>query len=274
MTGVRLRRSVGLTAVGVLTVGAVALHNAAAVALYQISLATGALLFLMIVTATLLNVRKKVPFLPLGNATDWLTLHMVVGLATVVVYAIHTGGRWPNGVLELALAATYWSVILTGTAGWALSRWLAPRLARRGENVLFERIGRFRAQLRAEAETLVLRAASEFGSTTLPDFYAQRLADFFDRPRHLVSHAVASDHPRHALLGEVELLRRYLNAGEREVLDGLCELIYAKDDLDYQYSGQAILKYWLFVHIPLTYALVVLGLVHGITSGAFSGGLL
>lgn len=274
MTTVRIRRGFGLAAVALMTTGVVTLHEAGRVALYQISLATGVLLYLMIVTAAVLNVRKKAPFLPIGRTTDWLTFHMVVGLATVVVYAIHRDHRRANGLLEMALAGTYWSVILTGIGGWGLSRWLAPRLSRRGENVLFERIGGFRGRLQSEAEALVLRAASEHGSTTIPDFYAGRLASFFGRPRHFWSHAVESNHPRLVLLGEAAMLKRYLSAGECAVMDSIENLICLKDDLDYQYTGQAILRYWLFLHIPLTYVLLLLGLVHGITSSAFSGGLL
>jgi hypothetical protein len=36
-------------------------------------------------------------------------------------------------------------------------------------------------------------------------------------------------------------------------------------------SAQGLLKLWLFVHIPLSYALILIGLVHGILAWKFSG---
>ena len=41
-------------------------------------------------------------------------------------------------------------------------------------------------------------------------------------------------------------------------VDQLGELLEAKRNLDFQLAGQRLLKLWLFVHIPLTYGLLVL----------------
>ena len=53
----------------------------------------------------------------------------------------------------------------------------------------------------------------------------------------------------------------------KEFEDRVC----AKDDLDYQYAMQATLKYWLFLHVPLTYSLLVFILSHMVLVFAFSG---
>ena len=45
-----------------------------------------------------------------------------------------------------------------------------------------------------------------------------------------------------------------------------------KDDLDFHEARQRLLKTWLFVHIGLTYGLVVLALLHGLLALAFRGG--
>ena len=67
------------------------------------------------------------------------------------------------------------------------------------------------------------------------------------------------------------MLERYLDPVERRARDELVELVGLKDDLDYHYALQAVLKRWLFVHIPLTYAMLVLAGVHGFLAVAFSG---
>ena len=53
-------------------------------------------------------------------------------------------------------------------------------------------------------------------------------------------------------------------------MDEMKELVEVKSDLDYQYTLQAALKYWLFVHIPATYALFLFVLVHVVLVLAFS----
>ena len=45
----------------------------------------------------LYNVRKKLPFLPLGSSTAWLQWHLYVGIGSVGVFALHAGLRWPTG---------------------------------------------------------------------------------------------------------------------------------------------------------------------------------
>jgi len=49
-------------------------------------------------------------------------------------------------------------------------------------------------------------------------------------------------------------------------------LVRQKDGLDYHYALQLVLKGWLFTHIPLTYSLLLLTLVHVVLVFAFSGG--
>ena len=44
-----------------------------------------------------------------------------------------------------------------------------------------------------------------------------------------------------------------------------------KDQLDFHQAMQGLLKGWLFVHIPLTYALLLFALVHLVLVYAFSG---
>ena len=55
---------------------------------------------------------------------------------------------------------------------------------------------------------------------------------------------------------------RYLNPAEMTLADALADLIEAKRNLDLQLSGQRLLKLWLFVHIPLTYGMLVLTAAH------------
>ncbi len=191
----------------------------------------------------------------------------------MVVFGSHLRFGVPTGALEWVLFVLYLIVAASGVAGLILSRWLASRLTRRGEAVLFERIPTILRCLREDVESLILKSARENTSTTLADFYQQRLARFFESPRHTALHLLESDRPRHALLGEFAALDRYLNDDERCVHADITELIKLKDDVDYQYAGQAALKYWLFLHIPATYSLLIFSFFHVLLVYAFHGGI-
>ncbi len=51
------------------------------------------------------------------------------------------------------------------------------------------------------------------------------------------------------------------------------ELAETKDALDYHYAHQATLKAWLFVHVPLTYGLLIVAAAHLVLAYAFTGGV-
>ena len=67
-------------------------------------------------------------------------------------------------------------------------------------------------------------------------------------------------------------MRRYLNEQERATLEKLAQLVRQKDGLDYHHAVQTTLKLWLFVHVPLTYGLMIFSLMHIVLVFAFSGG--
>ena len=231
---------------------------------------SGAILLAVILALTVLNVRKKLLSLPLGEVTRWLQIHIYLGLFSMVVFALHVGVRIPNGMLEVGLAVLYLLVAGTGLIGLAISRLLPPRLSRRGEEVIFERIPAFRKHLHERAEQLVVESVEEGRSTLIADFFGRRLSRFFQRPQHFCAHVIGSNRSRHALLSDFRQLDRYLDTREREIRTELEALIETKDNLDFQFAGQALLKYWLFTHIPLTYCLVVTALLHVILVFAFS----
>ena len=64
-----------------------------------------------------------------------------------------------------------------------------------------------------------------------------------------------------------------MDGKERESLERLSDLVCQKDDLDYHHALQATLKGWLFVHIPLTYSLWILVVLHLVLAYAFTGGM-
>jgi hypothetical protein len=238
----------------------------------RLSYLSGAALFLVMVILTLYNGRKKLPFLPLGTSESWLQFHIYAGFFTVVLFLIHIRFRLPAGWFESILFWLYVLVTGSGIAGLFLTRSIPRRLTTRGGEVLFERIPAIRRGLQEKVETLALKSMPESHSTTIADFYTRHLQDFFDGPRNLSLHMFEVRRPLNLLQNQIADLHRYLNAQERETLDKISLLVRQKDGLDYHQSLQLMLRGWLFIHIPLTYSLMLFSVVHIVLVYAFSGG--
>ena len=270
MNSLRSRWMMGVACVAILSGIYWTLDAALTNSLRQPALVSGSVLFAVILLLTLFNARKKLPFLPLLKATTWMQIHIYAGLFSVVLFGIHVGFRLPRGPLEIVLTGLFVAVSASGLIGLAISRWVPARLTLHGENLIFERIPALRTGVKQEVEKLVLASVPATQSTTIADFYKQRLRTYFERPRHLLRHLLGYSKPLHALLAEVGAMDRYLNAEERKVMGEIAEYIRVKDNLDFQLAAQGMLKGWLFVHIPLTYALILVGLVHGLLAWRFS----
>lgn len=123
--------------------------------------------------------------------------------------------------------------------------------------------------LRRAAERIVQSCLVDTESTLLPEFYLSRLEPFFAAHRNFGHHLVDSMRPQKTLLAEIDAQNRYMSDSEAQYLAQVGQLVVEKDDLDYQFVQQTTLKYWLFVHIPLTYALLVFAVGHVFLVHAF-----
>jgi hypothetical protein len=233
---------------------------------------TGYLLLGVILFLALYNVRKKLPFLPLGSSATWLQWHLYAGMGSAGLFAMHAGLPLTNGVMETALAICYLLTFSSGLIGLYLTRAIPRQLARIGDEVIYERIPAFRRQVAVEVNATVLGVVAASGATTLADFYTARLYDFIQKPRGMSYLMWPTSALRRALMREMQDVRRYLSDQEQVACERLFALVRRKDDLDFHEARQKLLKLWLFIHIGLTCALVLLAVVHGLVAHAFRGG--
>jgi len=231
---------------------------------------TGWGLFAVMLFLSVYNGRKKLPFLPLGSSETWLQLHIYLGLLTAIVFLFHIRFHLPTGWFEGTLAWLYVLVMVSGIFGLAVTRIFPRRLTARGGEVIYEKIPGLRHNLRQQAETIAL--GGENPSRTLAEFYGRRLSLFFAEFRNFGHHLVESRRPLNSLIAELEDLRRYLSEAERGALERILTLVRQKDTLDYHQALQTTLKLWLFVHLPLTWSLLIFSLVHIALVYAFAGG--
>lgn len=232
---------------------------------------SGLLLIGLVLALALFNARKKLPFLPLVKAATWLQIHIYAGWFCLFVFLLHIRFRLPSGAFEITLALVFCIVILSGFFGLYISRHLPPRMARSGEALLYERIPGFRLRIQREVEALVRQAERETESSTLGNFYVEYLRDFFtERPSAFYALGRAG-RKWHALYAETSALDRYLNEREKAIAGEIRDWLETKRNLDFQYASQRLLKLWLFVHIPFTYSLILLGLAHGLVATLYAG---
>jgi hypothetical protein len=257
-----------MVAVGLVWLWASALEKR----LVSSSFTTGYLLIAAVLFLALYNVRKKLPFLPIGTSATWLQWHIYIGFVSVGVFLLHAGVQMPTGVLNTTLYVTYSLTVISGIVGLYFTRTIPAQLARVGEEVVFERIPSLHRDVQRQASEIVLQSVSVSGATTLADFYVSRLYDYFDAGRGLSYFLRPTTALRRSLMGEMQNLRRYLCEPETAACERLFALVRRKDDLDFHAARQGLLKSWLFLHIALSYTLIALGLTHGILALAFSGG--
>lgn len=233
---------------------------------------TGWLLFALICSLYLFTLRKKMVGARALKVSSWMQFHIYAGLLAAMVFLLHAGWQLPEGLLKRLLYFLFIAEAVSGVFGLLISRILPPYLARDGA-VLYQEIIFRQKQIFAEVESLVEKSLSETGSNTIADFFRQSLLKFLYRPRHFWAHILQSKKTIHKIESDIANLQRYLNAEEQQTLAEIHALVIEKDRLDYQYAGQSLLKRWLFVHIPLSYALLLFVVLHLLLVYAYIGGI-
>ena len=241
--------------------------------LTDITIVTGWTLFGLMVFLATYNVRKKLTFLPIGNSNTWLQLHIYAGLLTGVLFLFHINFKVPHGQLEVTMAIMYVLVFLSGIIGLIITRLFPKRLSSKNEEYIYERIPLYRKIIRERAETLALDSVTDTNSSMIAEFYRDELASFLSQPKNLFQHFWESRRPLLKILRKVDNFSRYMDDKEKGYVTEMRELIIQKYDLDYSLCLQGCLKYWLFIHIPFTYSLMIFTVLHVILVYAFTGGM-
>ena len=241
------------------------------------SYATGYVMYAAVITMALYGVRKKLPGIPLASSANWLQLHIYLGLGSAVLFALHIGWtkkglHWPDGWLEGMLATAYVTSFLSGLWGLWLSRTLPRQLARTSDQIIFERIPMLRYGILRKARQTVLTAVESSGAETLANFYVDHIDPYLAAPRSLAYAIRPSSRRRRMLMSELADLRRLLNDAECEASETLFALVRRKDDVDFHHARQGLLKGWLFVHLTLTWALILFASLHGVMALSMQGG--
>ncbi len=238
---------------------------------------------LLLVYAGLLAGHRRAPVRRwLGRRQTWLRGHIWLGALSSVFLLCHSGFSW-GGPLEVALWIALIGVLATGVLGVIVQQ-VFPRLltARVHCEAPYEQIPHLCEVMRREADMLVdgvcgphdpsphnvenTMAAVHYASDSraqLRDFYEQDVRPFLQP-------TVPSGNP---LLDPVQVEARFSKlrrlpgmdevANEVERLARFCEerrLLLDQERIHFW------LHAWLLVHVPLSVALLVLGVLHAATA--------
>jgi hypothetical protein len=223
----------------------------------------------------------------MGPRKTWLRGHIWLGSLSVVLIVCHAHARLGTGV-ALALWLVLGGIILTGIYGLVLQQILPGWLARRfPDEAPYGQISHLCQLYREEADDLVDKvapatvAAAVPPSASLPTYrgptFALELRTFHDT--EIRPFLVAPAPRRSPLMSEqwtetrVSALRRRLglrggSASDEAsaALDRLEELVGDRRRLAEQEKMWRWLHGWLLLHVPLSAALLVLGIVHVLMS--------
>jgi hypothetical protein len=244
--------------------------------------------FVMMVFAGLLAARKKVPLWRVGRAQTWMRGHLWLGLLSFPVILFHAGLTF-GGSLTRVMMWIFVIVIASGVVGAALQHYL-PRLmlSRVPMETIYEQIPHVRAQLLVEADGIVsdacgglavltdpaaeraLAGASKLQSAVridaddsapLREFYLREMRPFMERPDR--PHPLVDKSHGEQVFARLRTLVPQPFHAPLADLENICE---EERQLSRQQQMHAWLHGWLLTHIPLSFALLVLAIIHIVTA--------
>ena len=256
--------------------------------------------FLFMLFAGLLGLRKKFPVWRVGRAQSWMRGHLWLGLLSFPLILFH-GGFHFGGPLTQMIMWLFVFVWISGILGASLQHFM-PRFqtTQLPMETIYEQIDRVRGQLAEEAGQLVeetcsalegevshaserqramsASAGTQGGLTVASGLQANQqvsaqLRQFLDdemRPYLERAGAHATRLGQTAQAQKLFLQFRVLLPPElHSNLDDLENICEEKRQLDKQSRLHKILHGWLLVHIPFSYALLLLGAVHAVVALKF-----
>lgn len=216
--------------------------------------------------AGLLAGRKKFPIWRLGRAQAWMRGHLWLGLLSLPIILFHAGFRF-GGPLTTALMWLLIVVVSSGVFGAVLQHYMPHMMTTQvPSETIFEQIQHVRDQLVTSADETIAAAESsttaEESAAPLADFYRREMRPFLE-----------SRGKRHQLLSNpdrsrstFEGLRMLLPLGFQDAAKRLEQICEEERQLRRQSLLHHWLHGWLMLHIPLSFALLLLGVIHAITA--------
>jgi len=239
----------------------------------------------MMLFALLLGLRKRFRTLRIGRAFTWTRGHVWLGLLAYPLILFHCGFRW-GGPFTQILMWSFTIVEVTGIIGLVIQNIMPRRIYRDVQyETIYEQIGHVLQLLRNDAEKIVQDVLRSSGgeafemevmpagvaTATIPDTSkkaAQTLATFYESQ---VKPFLLDKPPKDAGLRYpqttrvvFEQIRTTLPRAMHEPLNDLASIVEERRQLTLQARLHHWLHGWLMIHVPISYAMMILATVHAV----------
>ena len=250
-------------------------------------LAYGVAAFACMTFVTLLALRKKFPIWRIGRTQTWMRGHLWLGAISLPLVLLHSAFLFGHGLTSIMM----WLFVLVYASG-ILGAWLQHTMPRRllrevPMETIYEQIGRVRGQLLDESDTVVAEASGKLAvevavpvaaasaganalatvmrtgsgssddTAPLREFYMNEMRPFLQAPSR--AHALADPTTASAMFAR---LRPLIPASIHTAVTDLESICEEERQLLRQERLHGLLHAWLIVHVPLSYALMALAIVH------------
>jgi hypothetical protein len=257
-----------------------------------IGIGYGVIGFALMIFAGLLSFRKKFPVWRMGRTSTWMRGHLWLGLISYPIIFFHSGFSFGQGTLTWWMMLIFTVVIVSGVLGAVLQHYMPKMMTREiPYETIYAEIPRIRGQLLDEAdmkvaevtgvtvsESAMAQAAVGTGGVVvtlvqmeedvrseLTEFYDKEVRPYIDKEGGKGC-AIAVRDSAKAMFANLRTLLPDVIHPVIADLENICE---EKRQLDHQIRMHRLLHGWLFIHVPLSLALLLMGAVHAVIALRF-----
>ena len=223
----------------------------------------------------------------MGRTSTWMRSHLWLGLISYPIIFLHSGFSFGKGALTWWMMVIFTIVIISGIIGAILQHYLPKMMSKQVPyETIYAEIPVIRGQLLDEADvkvaevtgvsmsaSAVTNAAEDAGGVIvtlvqmeedvrneLTRFYDNELRPFLEQSGGK-GRAIAD---RSTSVAKFANLKTLLPEEIHPVIADLEIICEEKRQLDHQIVLHRILHGWLFIHAPLSLALLVMGAIHAV----------
>jgi hypothetical protein len=241
----------------------------------------------LIIFHNLLSLRKRFPIWRIGRSQIWMRAHLWLGLLILPLVLYHSnftlGGLISNAAFWLTAV-----VIVSGIIGAALQHVLPRQMTLRVPfETIYDQIDRVQKQLLTEADELIESAESEAAKeglllfksevgagaaavntdvaapfAELRNVYGEQIRPFLGKRGDYTNQIYDRKNAKRLFFR----LHKLVPTEVQELLEDLENICEEKRDLDRQSRMHRVLHGWLLVHIPLSYALLGIVVIHAVVA--------
>lgn len=212
----------------------------------------------LMIGAALYGIRRRMLKMSVGRTQLWVQFHIYGGALFMLLVLMHSSFKVPSGQLAWWLWTLSLWVTISGIVGVMLQKWI-PRLLTSGlaVEVVYERIPELVNQIRTKAEEQL-----DSCTDAVRDFYSKRIAQSLVAPQPRIMYYFDITGGIHSRIKEFRYMGQFLSGQDKKALDELESMYKTKLELDAHYTLQKALRWWLYLHVPVSIVLVLLLVLH------------